>query len=56
MKIKELRKAVNMTQRQFSDYLNIPIRTIQDWEQSKRTPPIYIVDLIEFKLKNEKLL
>lgn len=56
MNIKELRKAVNMTQKAFSEYLNIPKRTIEDWENDRRTPPCYVVELIEYKLKNEKLL
>lgn len=56
MNIKEMRKQVNMTQKQFSEYLNIPKRTIEDWETDRRKPPQYVIELIEYKLKNEKLL
>lgn len=53
MTIKTLRTLAKMTQREFSEYLNIPFRTIQDWEYEKRIPPSYVVELIEFKLKKE---
>ncbi len=53
MNIKALRKASKMTQKQFSEYFNIPQRTIEAWEMEKRKPPIYVVELIAYKLKNE---
>lgn len=56
MTIKKLRKATGMTQKAFSDYFEIPKRTIEDWEGDRRKPPEYLVKLIEYKLKNEKLL
>lgn len=56
MKIKELRKATGMTQKAFSDYFGIPKRTIEDWEGDRRKPAEYLIELIEYKLKNEKLL
>lgn len=56
MKIKEMRKQTGMTQKQLSEYLNIPRRTIEDWEGERRHPPKYVIELIEYKLKKEKLL
>lgn len=44
-----------MTQKEFSKYFNIPVRTLQDWEQERRTPPEYVVELIEYKLEKERL-
>ena len=38
------------------EYFNIPKRTIEDWESERRNPPQYLVDLIEYKLKKEKLI
>lgn len=52
--IKELREQSGMSQSQFSNFFNIPIRTIQDWEQERRTPPPYVVELIEYKIKKER--
>lgn len=56
MIIKELRTASGMTQQAFSEYLEIPKRTIEDWEGERRTPPEYLVKLIEYKLKHEGLI
>lgn len=56
MDIKNLRKATGMTQKQFGEYFGIPKRTIEDWEGERRTPPKYLINLIEYKLKKEKLL
>lgn len=55
MTINDLRNLTNMTQKEFGKYLNIPIRTIQNWESEHRTPPEYVVELIEYKIKKEKL-
>lgn len=56
MTIKNLRTLAKMTQREFSEYLNIPFRTIQDWEYEKRIPPSYVVELIEFRLRAEGII
>lgn len=56
MKIKDLRISSRMTQKQFAEYFNIPVRTIEDWEAGRRKPPEYVVELIKYKLKKEDLL
>lgn len=56
MTIKELRTASGMTIKALSEYLHIPYRTLQDWESGQRTPPEYIIELIEYKLRNEGLI
>ena len=56
MTIKEMRTQTGLTQQGFGDLLKIPRRTIQEWENGRRTPPEYIIDLIEYKLKNEGLI
>lgn len=56
MTIKEMRTKSGMTQKAFSDYLNIPKRTIEDWENDRRKPPDYVVELIEYKLTHEGVL
>lgn len=56
MNIKELRKASGMTQQAFSDYFGIPKRTIEDWEAGKRKCNKYLLDLIEYKLRNENII
>lgn len=55
MEIKELRIKAKMTQKAFSEYFGIPKRTIEDWEQGRRTPPPYVVELIAYKIEKEGL-
>lgn len=55
-KIKELRESVGMTRKEFSAYTSIPVRTLEDWEAGRRTPPEYIPRLIAYQLKYEELL
>ena len=53
--IKELRKQTGLTQKAFAEHLGIPLRTIEDWEAGRRTPPEYIPRLIAYQLKYEDL-
>ncbi len=54
MNIKEIRSLTDMTQKAFAKYLNIPVRTLEEWERGARTPPAYVVELIEYKIKGGK--
>ena len=58
-RIKFLIAATGMTQQEFADYFKIPKRTIESWvsksEKNSRECPEYLVDLIEYKLRNEKI-
>lgn len=47
MEIKDLRNKMGLSQKQFSDYFGIPVRTIQCWEIGQRKPPDYIPELLE---------
>lgn len=49
---KTLRKAYGLTQAKMSEVTGIPARTLQEWENDRRTPPEYMFDLVESKLKN----
>ena len=55
-KIKELRIQTGKNRKEFSEYIGIPLRTIEDWEAGRRTPPEYIPRLIEYQLKYEELM
>ena len=52
--IYQYRSLLNMSQREFAIYLQIPLRTIQSWEQGFRNPPDYVVLLIQRILLLEK--
>lgn len=53
MTIKELRAASGLSQAKFAKLLEIPTRTIEDWESDRHKPPNYVIKLIEFYLKNQ---
>lgn len=55
-KIRGLREQTGMTRKGFSLHIGIPLRTIEDWEAGRRTPPEYIPRLIEYQLKYEELI
>ncbi len=46
MNIKEIRESARMSQREFSNKLNIPIKTLQHWEQGDSQPAPYLLSLI----------
>jgi DNA-binding transcriptional regulator YiaG len=52
-KIRKMRKDAGMTQKMFSEFFGIPVRTLQDWEAGVRKPPDYIVRLLPYKLMLE---
>lgn len=51
--IKALREAAEMSRKEFAAYFNLPYRTLQDWELGNRGCPIYVYELIEYKLLKE---
>lgn len=53
MTVKELREAAGMSRQQFMEYFGLPYRTLQDWELGNRKCPDYLLDLMEYKLRNE---
>lgn len=54
--IKELRESTGMSRKEFSEHTGIPVRTLEDWEAGRRTPPDYIPRLISYQLKYEELI
>ena len=54
--IRELREQTGMTRKDFALHVGIPLRTVEDWEAGRRTPPEYIPRLIAYQLKYEELI
>lgn len=52
--IRELREQTGLNRKEFSAHVGIPLRTIEDWEAGRRTPPEYIPRLIRYQLMYEK--
>lgn len=53
-RIKAAREAAGLTQAEVYEVLRIPMRTLQDWENERRTPPEWAELLIIEKLKQIK--
>ena len=51
--IKTLRGRMGLSRSGFAKYLQIPIGTLQGWEQGRRKPPEYIINIIERLIKAE---
>lgn len=54
MEFKELLEQSGMNMKRFSDYFEIPYRTVQDWKSGARKCPDYLLNLMRYKLENEK--
>ena len=52
--IKEIRLSTGLSQKKFGDLLNIPMRTLQDWELGARQCPEYVVELIDYRVKHDE--
>jgi len=55
-RIKQLREQTGMTRREFSEYTGIPVRTLEDWEAGRRTPPEYIPRLLAYQIKFDEMM
>lgn len=53
MNPKEIRKLSGLSQPQFSEKYGIPLPTIRHWEQGQRECPQYVLDLLEFKVRED---
>lgn len=54
LRIRLARMSTLLSQRSFAKELNIPYRSIENWESGQRVPPEYVVELIEYKLENKR--
>lgn len=51
---KKVREESGMNRKEFAEWLGIPYRTMQEWELGRRAMPKYVLDLIVYKVNNEK--
>ena len=54
--IRDLRERTGMNRKEFSEYTRIPVRTLEDWEAGRRTPPEYIPRLLSYQLKYDAIV
>lgn len=48
--ISALRIEYRMSRKEFAEYFNIPYRTVQNWELGYRKCPLYLREMMRFKL------
>ncbi len=53
--IKAIREYSGMDRASFCEWLGIPYRTLQEWELGGRMMPDYVLRLIAYKVRMEKL-
>lgn len=53
MNIREMRTLLGDTQSEFAARYNIPFRTVQNWESGVRTPPEYMISLLEGRIRSD---
>lgn len=51
MSIKEARERIGLSRAEMARLFEIPVRTLEDWDAGRRTPPSYVEKLIIEKLE-----
>lgn len=53
--VKDLRKSTGMNRKEFCEYFGIPYRTVTEWERGTRKMPDYVLRMMEYQIRMEKL-
>lgn len=54
--LKKIREDLDMNRTEFSQYIGIPLRTLEEWEAGRRQMPEYVLRLLVYYTKVERLL
>ena len=54
--LKSIRAELGMNRTEFSHYVQIPLRTLEEWEAGRRQMPDYVLRLLAYYTKMERLL
>lgn len=54
--LKEVRDMLDVNRTEFSRYMGIPLRTLEEWEAGRRKMPDYVLRLIAYYVKTQKWL
>lgn len=54
--MKNIREKAGLNRREFSDYMGIPLRTLEEWEAGRRRMPDYVLRLLAYYVKTEPFL
>lgn len=53
--IQEIRSSTGLSQSKFAAALEIPVRTLQNWERGGRSCPEYVVKLIAYRVRHDSI-
>lgn len=56
MELKELRQALDMSQRQFASVTGIPLGTLRNWEQGLSEPPAYVYTMVINAIRRDLMI
>lgn len=56
MEVKELRMQTGLSQSKFAKMFDVPVATLKDWEQERRTPPVYVINMMRTILEYKGML
>ena len=54
--LKGIRASMGMNRSEFSRYMDIPLRTLEEWEAGRRKMPDYVLRLLSYYIKMEKMI
>lgn len=54
--ITEMRNYIGISRAEFSRRYNIPLRTLESWESEVRTPPEYVLNLLEESVRRTDII
>ena len=56
MEVRELRLQTGLSQSKFAKMFDVPVSTLKDWEQERRNPPAYVVNMMRTILQYKGML
>ena len=45
--MRDFRLSTGLSQSKFAEYFGLPVRSIQEWEQGRKNPPSYLLELLK---------
>ena len=54
--LKDIREELGLSRKAFSEYMGIPLRSLEEWEAGRRKMPDYLLRLIAYYTRIEKML
>ncbi len=56
IRLKKIRAELGLNRTEFSHYIGIPLRTLEEWEAGRRQMPDYVLRLISYYTRMQQLL